>query len=256
MSKFEKFFNSVKKHLVSSIAILMGAVAIILAGTSFLVSYINYSQYSEKYEQEKEVLLANTPQLPKEIFRDNDYVSYDDNAKTVTSSKSNYKKGAYVYDIRDAEVKVDGGKPEYEAVEGTSWEIATGFTDGGSITYKINAATYGKSDIDIVIAVGEVKTQKAFIETNNYGGKSYYDTAIRIGNVTDYLFIKINGLSILTSDFSLPVDEGFQHLILKGTHLLEGENTLTLETNLSIDDKQIMPAVRNIAVMTDIAITK
>lgn len=254
MSKFEKFFNSVKKHLVSSVAILMGAVAIILAGTSFLVSYINYSQYSEKYEQEKEVLLANTPQLPKEIFRDNDYVTYDDNAKTVTSSKSKHK-GSYVYDIKDAEVTVDSSKGVvYEEVEGTSWEIATGFKEGGSVTYKINATEYGKSDIDIVLAVGEIKTQREKVTVN--GKTSYRDVDIRIGNITDYLMIKMNGLSVLTSDFNLPADGSFQHLVLKDAHLLAGENVLTFETNIAIDDNQIMPAIRNIAVMADIAITK
>ena len=247
-----KFLETVKKHLIASIAILLGGLAIIITGVSFLSSVISYSVYTDEYEKNKEELLSKTPQLPKEVFRDNQYVTYDDNAKTVTSSKSKYK-GAHVYDIHDAVVKLDDGEPSYEAIEGTAWDIASGFTKGGSITYKFNVSNYGKSDIDIVLAVGEVKTQKAFV-TTGWNQKSYFDTDIKIGNVSDYLFIKINGLNVLTSDFNLPVDGGFQHLILKDTHLLEGENTLVLETNLSIDDKQIMPAVRNIAVITDVTI--
>ncbi|MCR5692745.1 MAG: hypothetical protein K6G74_02070 [Bacilli bacterium] len=247
-----KFLETVKKHLIASIAILLGGLAIIITGVSFLSSVISYSVYSDEYEKNKEELLSKTPQLPKEVFRDNQYVTYDDNAKTVTSSKSKYK-GTHVYDIHDAVVKLDEGEPSYNTIEGTAWDIASGFTKGGSITYKINAANYGKSDIDIVLAVGEVKTQKGFVNTG-WNQKSYFDTDIKIGNVSDYLFIKINGLSVLTSDFNLPVDGGFQHLILKDTHLLEGENTLALETNLSIDNNLIMPAVRNIAVITDVTI--
>ncbi|MBR6226129.1 MAG: hypothetical protein IKQ78_02855 [Bacilli bacterium] len=254
MNKFEKFLQKVKYHLISSIAILLGVVALLISGISFLASYINYNNYSENYEKEKEVLLANTPQLPKEVFRDNDYVSYDDDAKTVTSTKSKYK-GAYVYDIHDADVKADrSAGVEYEPVEGTSWEIATGFKEGGSITYKIETTDYGKSDIDIVLAVGEVKTQNQKIKVNGRDSNTLVD--IRIGNISDYLFIKVNGLSVLTSDFNLPADGSFQHLVLKGTHLLPGENTLSFETNLSIDNNQIMPAVRNIAVLTDLGITK
>lgn len=250
MNKFEKFLQKVKYHLISSVAILLGVIALLVTGISFIVSYANYNTYSENYEKEKEVLLANTPQLPKQVFRDNEYVTYDDGAKTITSSKSKYK-GNYVYDIHDADVKVDrSAGVEYEPVEGTSWEIASGFKEGGSITYTIETSDYGKSDIDIVLAVGEVKTQK--IKVNNKDSI----TDIRIGNISDYLFIKINGLTVLTSDFNLPADGSFQHLILKDAHLLAGQNTLSFETNLSIDNNQIMPAVRNIAVLTDLEITK
>ena len=253
MNKFEKFLQKVKYHLISSVASLLGVIALLISGISFIVSYVNYNAYSENYEKEKEVLLANTPQLPKEVFKDNEYVTYDDEAKTVISSKSKYKDN-YVYDIHDAEVQVDSDDGvKYEPVEGTSWEIASGFkSGGGSITYKIETADYGKSDIDIVLAVGEVKTQKQKVQVN--GRDSQVDVDIRIGNISDYLFIKINGLSVLTSDFNLPADGSFQHLILKDTHLLAGENTLSFETNLSIDNNQIMPAVRNIAIFTNVAL--
>lgn len=255
MNKFEKLLKKIKYHLISTIAIVLGAVALIITGVSFLTSIIQYNNYSENYEKNKEELLANTPQLPKEVFRDNQYVTYDDTAKTVTSSKSNYKKGAYVYDIHDAEVKVDSKDGvSYEPVEGTSWEIASGFKQGGSVTYKIQTTEYGKSDIDVVLAIGEVKTQKKNI--GNTWNPKYTIVDAKIGNITDYILIRINGLTVLSSNFNLPVDGTFQHLILKGTHLLEGENTLSFETNLSIDDNQIMPAIRNIAVMTDVGITK
>ena len=53
-----KFLERVKKHLIASLAIVLGAVALILTGVSFLVSYINYNTYSENYEKTKKELLA------------------------------------------------------------------------------------------------------------------------------------------------------------------------------------------------------
>ena len=83
MNKLEKFFNLVKKHLLISLAIVLGTVAVIMTGVSFLTSYLNYVQYSENYEKTKKDLLANTPQLPEEVIKDNEYVVYDDAAGTV-----------------------------------------------------------------------------------------------------------------------------------------------------------------------------
>ena len=54
-----KFFTLIKKHLIVSLAILVGTVAVVVTGVSFLVSYNNYIKYSEEYEKNKKELLAN-----------------------------------------------------------------------------------------------------------------------------------------------------------------------------------------------------
>ena len=244
MNKLEKFFNLVKKHLLLSLAIVLGTTAVLMTGISFLTSYLNYAKYSEDYEKTKKELLANTPQLPEETFKDNDYVTYDDAAKTVTGSKSKYQ-ASYVYDIHDAEIDLDKGEPVYETVEGTSWEIASGFKTGGSVTYTIETSENGDSDIDIVLAIGEVKTQ--VIKKNNRETTG----PMNIKNITDYTKITLNGLQISTMNFDIPADDTYHHLVLKDTHLITGVNTLKFETWLSVNDNFIMPAIRTVTFLTD-----
>lgn len=233
MSKLEKFFDKVKKHLILSIAILMGTVAIIMTGVSFLTSYLNYVSYSENYEKTKKELLANTPQLPEEVIKDNEYVVYDDAAGTVSSTKSEYG-ATYVLTARDAEIDLDEGDAEYATLEGTSWEVATGFKKGGSMKYTINTATNGMSDIDVYLGLGEVKN-------------------VPIDNLIDFVSIKVNGLPVNTVSFTLPSDGSLQQLVLKNTNLIKGENTLEFATTVSNGNDFIMPAIPAVTFITNVA---
>ena len=227
-----KLLNFVKKHLISSIAILVGAVSIIVIGVSFLATYINYTQYSKNYDEMKEKLLVNNPRPPEEIFKDNEYVIYDNANKTVTSSKSTYP-NTYVLTARDAEIELDDGTPAFAAISGTSWEAATGFKNGGSITFSIDTATNGMSDIVVYLGMGEVKN-------------------VTIDNLIDYITIKVNGLSVNTVDFALPSDGSLQQLVLKETKLIEGENTLEFATSVSDSNNFIMPAIAAVTFITDV----
>ena len=180
-----KFFDLIKKHPVASLSILVGAVALIVTGTVFLTSYVNYQKYSEDYEDMKTKLLANTPQLPEEVFKDNEYVVYDDVNGSVDSTKSSYE-NTYVLTAHDAEIELDDGQPGFAAFGSTSWEVATGFKKGGSMTYKIETATNGMSDIDVYLGLGEVKN-------------------VPIDNLIDFITIKINGLPVTTVDLTFQV---------------------------------------------------
>ncbi|MCR5693297.1 MAG: hypothetical protein K6G74_04985 [Bacilli bacterium] len=244
MNKLMTFIN---KHPIISSSIVVGTLAIIISGTSFIVTGAQYAAYADSYDKAKEELNAVLPQLPEETFKDNNFVTYDDAAKTVTETKSTYK-GSYVYDIHDAEVKLESGEPVYETVEGTSWEVASGFKKGGSITYTIETSKYGKADIDIVLAVGEVKTQQ-FKKDNKTTTEP-----MNITNVTDYIMLTINDLQIKTVNFDIPADDSYHHLVLKNAHLITGVNTLKFETWITVNDNFIMPAVRTVSFLTDAAI--
>ena len=225
-----KLLNFVKKHLISSIAILVGGTALLVAGISFLATYIGYTQYSKNYDEMKEKLLVNNPRPPEEIFKDNEYVTFDENNKVV-SSKSSYE-NAYVITARDAEIELDDGTPAFATISGTSWEAATGFKNGGSITFSIDTATNGMSDIVVYLGMGEVKN-------------------VTIDNVIDYITIKVNGLSVNTVDFALPSDGSLQQLVLKETKLIEGENTLEFATSVSDSNNFVMPAIAAVTFFTD-----
>ena len=232
-----KFFSLVKKHLISSIAILVGAVAILLTGVMFLTSYVSYVKYSENYEDMKTKLLANTPQLPEEVFKDNEYVDYDDANGSVVSTKSSYA-NPYLLSVRDAEIELDEGQPTFSTFDGTSWEVANGFKKGGSITYTVNAATNGMSDIDVYLGLGEIKN-------------------VPIDNLIDFITIKVNGLSVTTVDFNLPSNGSLQQLVLKKTNLIKGENTLEFATSVSDGSNNfIMPAIAAVTFITDIELAQ
>ncbi len=239
MNKFEKLLNKIKYHLISSVAILLGVVALLITGISFLVSYVNYNSYSENYEKTKKELLANTPQLPEEVIKDNEYVTYDDAAGTVSDTKSDFDH-SYVLTAHDAEIDLDKGDPEFETLEGTSWEVATGFKQGGSMKFTITTTGNGMSDIDVYLALGEVKN-------------------IPIDNLIDFISIKVNGLSVTTVDFDLPKDGSLQQLVLKNTNLIIGENTIEFATSVSDGSNSsnfIMPAIAAVTFMTNVAMAE
>lgn len=232
-----KFFDWMKKHVVASSAIILGAITVIVAGTAFAVSGAQYSKYSDNYEANKKVLLANTAQLPELVFRDNEYVVYDDAAKSVKSTKSSYA-NKYLFTVQDAEIDLDKGEPVLATLGTTSWQVATGFKSGGSMTYTINTASNGLSDIDVYLAIGEVKN-------------------VPIDNLIDFITIKINGLPVNTVDFDLPNDGSLQQLVLKNTNLIKGENTLEFATSVSDGSSAnnfIMPAIAAVTFITDVAL--
>ena len=234
-----KLFGFIKKHIIASLAICLGAVALIVSGTLFIVSAVQYDQYGKDYEAKKEALLANMPQLPEEVFRDNNYVTYDDAAKSVSETKSSYA-NKYLYTARDAAIDLDKGDPEFVTLGSTSWEVATGFKSGGSMTYTINTDSNGKSDVDVYLAIGEVKN-------------------VPIDNLIDFITIKINGLAVKTVDFDLPSDGSLQQLVLKNTNLIKGENTLEFATSVSDGSNAnnfIMPAIAAVTFITDVALAQ
>ena len=234
-----KFFDLIKKHPVASLSIVVGAVALIVTGTLFISSYVKYQKYSEEYEDMKTKLLANTPQLPEEVFKDNEYVEYDDNVGTLLSTKSSYG-NTYLLSANDAFIDLDEGEPELVAFADTGWEVATGFKKGGSITYKINTATNGMSDIDVYLGLGEIKN-------------------VPIDNLIDFITIKINGLPVTTVDFDLPSDGSLQQLVLKNTNLIKGENSLEFATSVgdaSSANNFIMPAIAAVTFITDVALAQ
>lgn len=231
-----KLVNFVKKHLVASIAIVLGAAAVIISSVSFISSAVSYAEYEKEYERTKEEINAILPQLPKEILYDDEFAEYDDSDKSVVNSKSQFN-GSYVLDAHDAEIELEtaGAEATFAEVAGTSWELAKGFTKGGSMTFALETAHYGESDIDIVLNIGEVTSQT-------------------ISNLTDYVIIEINSLQVSTVNFALAKTGEFAHLVLKGTHLLSGSNTLVFKTSVSSGNNFIMPGIRNVTFFTDVEV--
>lgn len=230
-----KFFDLIKKHPVASLAIALGAVAVIVSGSVFIGSAISYDQYGKEYEKTKAKLLANTPQIPEEVFKDNEYVTYDDANKSATATKSSFTK-TYVLTANDADIDLDEGEPTFTTYSGTSWEVANGFKKGGSMTFTIETASNGMSDIDVYLGIGEVKN-------------------IPIDNLIDFITIKVNGLPVTTVDFNVPKDGSLQQLVLKNTNLIKGDNTLEFATSVGDGTNAnnfIMPAIAAVTFITDV----
>ena len=230
-----KFFDLIKKHPVASLAIALGAVAVIVSGSVFIGSAISYDQYGKEYEKTKAKLLANTPQIPEEVFKDNEYVTYDDANKSVTATKSSFTK-TYVLTANEAEIDLDEGEPTFTTYGGTSWEVANGFKKGGSMTFTIETASNGMSDIDVYLGIGEIKN-------------------IPIDNLIDFITIKVNGLPVTTVDFNVPKDGSLQQLVLKNTNLIKGDNTLEFATSVGDGTNAnnfIMPAIAAVTFITDV----
>ena len=241
-----KFFGFITKHIIPSLAILVGTVAIVVGGVSFLKSYNDYQKYSKDYEEQKKDLLANMAQYPEAVLKDNEYVVYDDENCSIVSTKSSYK-NTYLLTATDAEINLDDGEPDYVTLGQTNWDVATGFKKGGTITYKINTATYGMSDIDVYLSMGEVNTT--------------------IDNLIDFITIKVNGLPVTTVDFDLPKNGSLQQLVLKNTNLVKGENTLEFATSVADVETQgnsntiirsdfVMPAIPAVTFITNVGLAQ
>ena len=223
--------------IVRTAAGVLFVAAAVVSGVSFINSKTSYDKYEKSYDEMKNGLLATVPQLPEEVIKDNEYVVYDDVNKSVISSKSSYK-NTYLFEASDAIIDLDSGEPEFVAFGDTSWEVANGFKKGGSITYKITTATYGMTDIDVYLGLGEIKN-------------------IPIDNLIDFITIKINGITVTTVNFDLPSDGSLQQLVLKRTNLIKGENTLEFATSVgdgSSANNFIMPAIAAVTFITDATI--
>lgn len=232
-----KIVDFVKKHIVASVAICLGVVALVVSGTAFIVTAAQYDAYGKDYEAKKKVLLADMPQFPENVLRDNEYVTYDDASAAVTANKSSYK-NAYLLKATDAEIDLDKGEPSFVAHGDTAWEVATGFKNGGSIKYTLNTASNGRADVDVYLGIGEIKN-------------------VPIDNLIDFVTIKINGLPVNTVDFDIPKDGTLQQLVLQNTNLIKGANTLEFATSVSDGSNNfIMPAIAAVTFMTDAALAE
>ena len=208
-----------------------------VAGVAFYQSKTNYAKYEKSYSEMKTGLLASVAQPPEEVLKDNEYVVYDDDDGSIASTKSPYK-NEYLLDIYEAEIDLDEGEPTFVSLNDTYWEVATGFKKGGSIKYTINTASYGMSDIDVYLGLGEVKN-------------------VPINNLIDFITIKVNGFAVTTVDFDIPSDGSLQQLVLKNTNLIKGENTLEFATSVSDASKEenfIMPAIAAVTFITDVGL--
>ena len=220
--------------IVRTAAGVLFVAAATVSGVTFLNSKNDYKSYERSYEEMKSRLLANIAQPPQEVFKDNEYVVYDDAYGSVESTKSSYK-NTYVLKAEDAEIDLDEGEPEFVTFGETVWNVATGFKKGGSIKYKINTASCGMSDIDVYLGLGEIKN-------------------VPIDNLIDFITIKINGFAVTTVDFDLPKDGSLQQLVLKDTNLTKGENTLEFATSVgdgSSANNFIMPAIAAVTFITE-----
>ena len=224
--------------IIRTTAGVLFTAAVAVSGITFLNSKNAYDKYEKSYDEMKTRLLANVAQPPEEVFKDNEYVTYDDVAGSIDSTKSPYA-NTYLYEAQEAIVDLDEGEPEFVALsEDAVWEVATGFKKGGSISYKINVETNGLSDIDVYLGLGEVKN-------------------VPIDNLIDFITIKINGFAVTTVDFNLPKDGSLQQLVLKNTNLIKGENTLEFATSVSDGSNAnnfIMPAIAAVTFITDVAL--
>ena len=205
-----------------------------VSGLTFLKSKQAYDSYEKSYDEMKSKLLADVAQPPEEVFKDNEYVEYDDDSASMTSSKSPYN-NTVLLEAREAEIDLDEGDPGFATLGDTAWEVATGFKKGGSITYKVETTSSGMSDIDVYLGLGEVKN-------------------VPIDNLIDFITIKVNGFAVTTVDFNLPSDGSLQQLVLKNTNLIKGENTLEFATSVSDGSSAnnfIMPAIAAVTFITD-----
>ena len=226
--------------VVRTAAGVLFVAAATVSGITFLNSKNAYDRYEKSYDEMKAGLLANVAQPPEKVFKDNEYIVFDDAIGSIESTKSPYK-NTYLFEASEAEIDLDeGDEPEFIAYGETSWEVATGFKKGGSISYTIETASSGMSDIDIYLGLGEVKN-------------------VPIDNLIDFITIKVNGFAVNTVNFNLPSDGSLQQLVLQNTNLIKGENTLEFATSVSDGSNAnnfIMPAIAAVTFITDVALAK
>ncbi|MCQ2088208.1 MAG: hypothetical protein MJZ37_09135 [Bacilli bacterium] len=242
------FINWVKNHIVSSFAIVAGVAAISVSAANFASHRGKYDDYLKDYEKNKEELKLKVPQLPNSVGIVDNFVTYGEDE--ISSSKSTYKNN-YLYFATDATVaplSKDVAEEIKKLDESDNSKLNNYITSldrfGGAITFKIDAETAGYADIAIEM------------RTNWKNDKGEY---LPYENITDQIKIQINKLDVKTEELELPAErDSFTTLVLKGTWLLEGNNTLTITSSAYNPYKSdsnkvlyVVPDIRNVAVITD-----
>lgn len=232
-------------------ALLIGALSAV--GITFGVSHAQYSEYEKQYNLELAELEKEKPSLPKQVFIDNDYVTYDINKEYIESTKSNYPN---IKTIRASEASFSVNNPEnnnvkYEVYdETTSLGKSIGSFDvsgGGTLTFNINTTTFGDADIDIVMASAHWSSEISGNTTTN-SISQYIDIKI------DELLVDAKSIDLICSD----KDDWFEfyHVILKDLHLKKGKNTLTISTIIPDEGNPVMPNISHVHVLTEATLAK
>ena len=167
------------------------------------------------------------------------------------SSKSSCS-NAVVLGARDADVAPLSATTaeKYVEIEDDIFSEAISGLDrkGGAISFSVNAETHGMADVEIAMMTNWVDEKGEYHE---------------LENITDYIKIQINKLNVQTEELELTTSrDGFTSLILKGTNLVEGKNTLTLTTSAynTYGNKDsvlyVMPDIRNVTYLCEAPIAK
>ena len=198
-----------------------------------------------------------------------------------------------IFSITDYLKLDDNGNALSECISGLNRK-------GGAITFNVEVTAYGMSDIEIAMRTSwftyyvecsecyeefyqsECKYEKDREwlcpecqkqlkedgETLNFVTKAEEIPEVEpryhgLENITDYIKIHVNKLELKTENVELNDDsEGFSSLILEGTRLLKGINTITISTDAynGLDNKDtylyVMPEIRNMTVITNTEVIK
>ena len=222
-------------------------------------------------------------------------------ASSKSSYKNSYVYSARDAVVKPLSVDQGADYLELDEDENALSECISGLNrKGGAITFNIEVTAYGMSDIEIQMRTSwftyyvecsecyeefyksECKYEesrewlcpacqqelKEAGETLKYITKAedipeVEPTYIALENITDYIKIHINKLELKTENIELVDDpEGFSSLILQGTRLLKGINTITISTDAynNLDNKDtylyVMPEIRNMTVITNTEVIK
>ena len=234
-----------KRKLIHIIDAAFGGFVVLAiltgVGITFGVSRGTYAKYERQFDAEVAELKKQLPTLPKDVYIDNEYVTYDDNKEFISVYKSEYE-NVRTIKVSEAEIATFGGIPKLEFYDTTShMGKSLGAVDtagGGIITFTINMEDYGDGDIDIVMS------------SANYDETIAGNTPMR--RLSQYIDVKFDNMAVDMSFIDLPcTDKGkwfeFQHVILKDLHFKKGKNTLVLATKDNVESIR-MPNLSHIHV--------
>ena len=222
-------------------------------------------------------------------------------ASSKSSYKNSYVYSARDAVVKPLSVDQGADYLELDEDENALSECISGLNrKGGAITFNIEVTAYGMSDIEIQMRTSwftyyvecsecyeEFYKSECKYEENrewlcpqcqqdlkNAGETLKFVTKAEdipevepryfaLENITDYIKIHINKLELKTENIELVDDpEGFSSLILQGTRLLKGINTITISTDAynNLDNKDtylyVMPEIRNMTVITNTEVIK
>ena len=149
-----KFIDFVKKHTVACFAIVVGVVAIAVAGINYLKFNKDYDNYLKEYDAMQEEINSKFAKAPEKAYIDASFVTYS--GDTVASSKSTYK-NSYVFGAESAIInplnKSKAGK--VEKLNDDANKLSNYYTGldemGGAINFYFVTNHYGYADIEIFI---------------------------------------------------------------------------------------------------------